>query len=260
MTPNKTVVLYSGGLDSTVLLYLLAAKGASLKPLLINYGQVNQRELEVADDFCQRLNLEAEYMPGMLGLQRLSVSPSTESQEKIFNFDMILMSFGIGYAVSEGYGYVGHGMQGGRPEFASVMDAAAMLCESSQVRLLRPFVTASKADIVRLGEQLGAPVHLTWSCERNGHVHCGECESCLERREAFELAEVEDLTAYAPQGPSLVTPDNNISGVKQGLVASDGTPLESGEGETPRLVDVEKLSRVEAALVSEGKLAPVEGK
>jgi 7-cyano-7-deazaguanine synthase len=54
----------------------------------------------------------------------------------------------------------------------------------------------TKADIAALGESLGVPWADTWSCYQGAAVHCGRCGTCVERREAFQLAGVADPTAY----------------------------------------------------------------
>ena len=54
----------------------------------------------------------------------------------------------------------------------------------------------TKTDIVRLGADLGVDFSLTWSCYKGGEKHCGKCGTCMERREAFELAGVPDPTEY----------------------------------------------------------------
>ena len=64
------------------------------------------------------------------------------------------------------------------------------------LRLEAPFLHLDKADIVRKGAELGVPFAETWSCYRGGERHCGRCGTCVERREAFELAGVPDPTTY----------------------------------------------------------------
>jgi 7-cyano-7-deazaguanine synthase len=54
----------------------------------------------------------------------------------------------------------------------------------------------SKSDIVKRGNQLDVPYEKTWSCYKGQFMHCGKCGTCVERREAFELAGVPDLTVY----------------------------------------------------------------
>lgn len=66
----------------------------------------------------------------------------------------------------------------------------------ADVKLLAPFVTVSKADIVTEGAKYGTPFDQTWSCYKGGARHCGRCGTCVERREAFHLAGVTDPTDY----------------------------------------------------------------
>lgn len=54
----------------------------------------------------------------------------------------------------------------------------------------------SKANIVREGVWLNVPFADTWSCYQGGQRHCGRCATCVERREALPLAQVDDPTAY----------------------------------------------------------------
>jgi 7-cyano-7-deazaguanine synthase len=69
------------------------------------------------------------------------------------------------------------------------------------VEIMRPFIAMTKADIVRRGNELDVDYGRTWSCYVGGDVHCGECGTCVERREAFLLAGVPDPTPYVSTGP-----------------------------------------------------------
>jgi 7-cyano-7-deazaguanine synthase len=69
---------------------------------------------------------------------------------------------------------------------------------SGDFRVVTPFLHWSKADIVRRGAELGVPFADTWSCYRGDTRHCGRCGTCVERREAFELAGIPDPTDYEP--------------------------------------------------------------
>nr|MDQ3623087.1 7-cyano-7-deazaguanine synthase [Verrucomicrobiota bacterium] len=69
------------------------------------------------------------------------------------------------------------------------------------VELLRPFIAMTKADIVRRGRERRVDYARTWSCYAGGETHCGECGTCVERREAFLLAGVPDPTVYRNTGP-----------------------------------------------------------
>ena len=70
------------------------------------------------------------------------------------------------------------------------------LADWKNLNLLRPFVNFGKEELVRKGNELGAPLQLTWSCYAGREKHCGKCGTCVERKEAFALAKVEDPTEY----------------------------------------------------------------
>ena len=70
-----------------------------------------------------------------------------------------------------------------------------------QVELLRPFIAMTKAGIAAEGARLGVDFSQTWSCYVGGDIHCGECGTCVERREAFLDAGLPDPTVYLRTGP-----------------------------------------------------------
>lgn len=83
------------------------------------------------------------------------------------------------------------------PEFVGAMANAIYVGTYFTVRLSAPFVNASKADIIKKGDELGVPYNLTWSCYAGDEYHCGVCPTCRARKEAFIAAGVSDLTDYA---------------------------------------------------------------
>ena len=134
------------------------------------------------------------------------------------NRNMILLSVATGHALSIKAGQIAYAAHSGdhaiypdcRNEFAEAMANAIMLADWEQVELIRPFVDWTKADIVRRGAELGVPFAKTWSCYKGGDLHCGCCGTCIERREAFDLAKVIDPTPYAeaPQVSRASAPTN----------------------------------------------------
>jgi 7-cyano-7-deazaguanine synthase len=117
-----------------------------------------------------------------------------------------MLSIAVGVAVAEGASRVGFAAHGGdhfiypdcRPGVVSAFDEMTRLANEGfgEVAIEAPFLHISKADIVRLGSDLGVDFAHTWSCYKGGAVHCGTCGTCVERREAFELAGVADPTSY----------------------------------------------------------------
>jgi 7-cyano-7-deazaguanine synthase len=214
----KTVLIYSGGLDSTVLLYHLRSQGAPACCLGIDYGQRHRRELEAAAAICR--DLEIEYRIADLSAIRPLLAGSaltddidvpeghyaSESMKLTIvpNRNMIMLSVAIGWALSLKYEAVAYAAHTGdhaiypdcRPAFVDAMDKAASLCDWHRVSVIRPFIDMTKTDIVRLGAKLGVPFERTWSCYKGGRHHCGKCGTCVERKEAFQTANIPDPTTY----------------------------------------------------------------
>ena len=83
-----------------------------------------------------------------------------------------------------------------REDFMRAMGDAIRLGTYAEVDLLRPFISMTKAEIAGRGHELNVDFSKTWSCYVGGDIHCGECGTCVERREAFVLSGVPDPTAY----------------------------------------------------------------
>lgn len=76
------------------------------------------------------------------------------------------------------------------------MAAAVCAGTDGEVKFEAPFVDMDKAGIAKLGAELGVDFRDTYSCYKGGEKHCGRCGTCVERKEAFELAGIEDPTEY----------------------------------------------------------------
>lgn len=217
------VVVLSGGLDSTVLLYHHIAQGDSVRAISIDYGQRHGIELRYARATCQRLVIPHE----IVDLSSLSrVLPGSSQTDKnvpvpeghyaaetmkatvVANRNMILLSVALGHAVAhkcDGVSYAAHAGDHDcypdcRPEFVEALNKAAALCDWHPVQIHSPFVKLTKAQIVSVGAALGASFSQTWSCYRGANAadaHCGRCGTCVERRLAFIQAGVADPTDYA---------------------------------------------------------------
>ncbi len=87
-----------------------------------------------------------------------------------------------------------------REPFMQAIGNAMLLGTYAKIKLLRPFIEMSKADIAQEGFRLGIDFAQTWSCYQGGEKHCGKCGTCVERREAFALAGINDPTVYAETG------------------------------------------------------------
>jgi len=215
----KALVLFSGGLDSTVLAAQLLADGAETRLLSIDYGQRHAKELQQAEKIADALGLPHRILrlPDLGPL--LGGSSLTDDQVElpeghyaeesmkatvVPNRNMILLALAGGHALFIGFDTIAYAAHAGdhtiypdcRPEFADAMEKALGLADWQNLNLHRPFVNFSKEELVRKGNELGAPLELTWSCYAGREKHCGKCGTCVERKEAFALAMVEDPTEY----------------------------------------------------------------
>ncbi|MCR5183331.1 MAG: 7-cyano-7-deazaguanine synthase QueC [Opitutales bacterium] len=216
---KSSVVLLSGGLDSTVLLTKLKAEGRRVVAMGVDYGQRHSREMDAARAICARLGVEyrvadLKSLAGFFGGNSL-----TDHTQAVYEGDydeegmkttvvparnLILISVATAWAISLKCDSVAYAAHGGdhaiypdcRPAFAEALDKVVQISDWHKVVLERPFVAMDKAQIVRLGAELGAPLELTWSCYKGGNAHCGKCSTCRERREAFRAAGVPDPTHY----------------------------------------------------------------
>ena len=215
----KAVVLFSGGLDSTVLTYHLINQKAEVKLFSIDYGQRHQREISSSRMIAKLLNLnhsvlELPMIGEILGGSALTDTTielpeghyAEESMKKtvVPNRNMILLSLAAGHAISLNFDTVAYAAHAGdhtiypdcRPEFADSMEKSLKLADWNEIKLYRPFVNLTKEELVRHGLELGVPFEKTWSCYAGGNLHCGKCGTCVERKEAFELVGIPDPTDY----------------------------------------------------------------
>lgn len=95
-----------------------------------------------------------------------------------------------------------------RPEFMQHMGSAIREGTYARLELLAPFLRWNKAGIARHGAELGVDFSLTWSCYKGGELHCGKCGTCVERREAFLMAGLDDPTQYQSESALPQVPES----------------------------------------------------
>jgi 7-cyano-7-deazaguanine synthase len=218
------VTIISGGLDSTVLAYLLHRNGAALTLLSFDYGQRHRTELTYARRTAEVLHAE-HHLVDLTGLVTLLTgsaltdtkvdvpdghySDAAMRATVVPNRNAIMLDVAVARAVSAGADAVAFGAHAGdhpiypdcRPEFLRAYQQMASAANEGfahpRFRVLAPFIDVAKSDIAALGAHLGVPFADTWSCYKGGPAHCGRCGTCVERREAFAVAGVADPTEYA---------------------------------------------------------------
>ena len=214
---KDSVIVVSGGMDSVTLLY--EKKDEIALGISFDYGSNhNHNELPLAALHCQRLGITHVVVP--LGfMHQYFKSSLLESGDSIpdGSYDEenmkstvvpfrngVMLAVAAGIAESNGLTKVLIANHGGdhtiypdcRPEFIAAMDAAVEAGTFARVRVVAPYTNISKTDIARRGRALGIDYAETWSCYKGGHVHCGTCGTCVERKEALREAGIEDNTTY----------------------------------------------------------------
>ncbi|WP_378946558.1 7-cyano-7-deazaguanine synthase QueC [Paracoccus sp. R86501] len=217
----KTTLVCSGGLDSVSLAHSLAGQGKLSRIVSFDYGQRHRKELDFAAACARRLGVPF-HLVDLSGLgAALSGSALTDDIDVpdghyaeetmrvtvVPNRNPIMLTIAFGIAAANGDDAVAAAVHGGdhfiypdcRPAFTDAFGAMqkAALDGYADIDLHVPFVHATKADIVAEGARHNTPFAETWSCYKGGDRHCGRCGTCVERREAFHLAGVNDPTEYA---------------------------------------------------------------
>ncbi|WP_445505365.1 7-cyano-7-deazaguanine synthase QueC [Microvirga sp. G4-2] len=216
----KTLVICSGGLDSVTLAHKVAAERTLTRLVSFDYGQRHRKELDSARACAARLGVPHDIVD-ISAVGRLLTGSALTSGEPVPeghyaedtmritvvpNRNAIMLAIAFGVAAAKQADAVAAAVHGGdhfiypdcRPDFIEAFEAMQRhaLEGLADIALYTPFVRLSKADIVREGARLGVPFAETWSCYQGGDVHCGRCGTCVERREAFHLAGVDDPTPY----------------------------------------------------------------
>ena len=220
---KKAVVVLSGGMDSVTTLYKAMADKYEVYAISFDYGQKHKKELVCANKICEINNIKHQIVDltnitslisnSALTSEDIEVPEGHYAQENmkitvVPNRNMIMSSIAIGYAVNIGAEVIYLGVHSGdhfiypdcRPQFVDALNLAAYLGNegfcTKNFRIVTPFMYKTKADIAFEGHQMNVPYELTWSCYKGGEKHCGKCGTCVERKEAFKLAGVEDPTDY----------------------------------------------------------------
>jgi 7-cyano-7-deazaguanine synthase len=216
----KTLVICSGGLDSVSLAHMVAAEHELRSLLSFDYGQRHRKELDYAAACAERLKVPhrtidireiGRCLSGSALTDDLDVPDGHYAEETmrvtvVPNRNAIMLAIAFGVAAAQKVDAVATAVHGGdhfiypdcRPGFIGafqVMQRHA-LEGYADITLYAPYVNIPKAGIVTNGAKYNTPFAETWSCYKGGARHCGRCGTCVERREAFHLAGIEDPTDY----------------------------------------------------------------
>jgi 7-cyano-7-deazaguanine synthase len=221
----RSAVLFSGGLDSAVLLADEVARGA-VQPIYVSTGlawEAAERamlaRLLAAAPFAGRVpplvslsvDMRDVYAATHWALEGKPPAYHTPDEDVYLpGRNVVLLGKAGVYCAAAAIHRISQGTLGHNPfpdatrEFRAAMGQALSLGLAHEVLVEAPFAELGKADVIRLGAELGVPFELTLSCMAPGShqgpiVHCGTCSKCRERHDAFVEAGIADRTPYADE-------------------------------------------------------------
>lgn len=197
----RSVILLSGGIDSTVLLATRYSVGDEIIAVSFNYGQTHLRELAAARSIAHHYRVKHQIvslanvfhgsaLTGDTGI------PTQHAEEPdattVPGRNLVMISIGAAVAAAHQAPVVMFGANADdaagykdcRQKFVDAVSEATYTGTDSGVTVSAPLLRFTKRQIIDHGYRLDAPMHLTWSCYRGGEVHCGNCGACVSRIEA----------------------------------------------------------------------------
>jgi len=183
---SKCLILFSGGIDSTVALYLARTQFDAVQAFGVDYGQPHVKELEAAYVIAKEAGVwyDEVKVSGTFGVPDDLIFP---------NRNAILVSLAAAHALQVGAVAVGFSPHADdaalfpdcRPKFIEAMNEVLRVATDGKVWLWTPFLDFGKRKVVELGRALGAPLDQTWSCYGHGTSPCLTCLACTERARAL---------------------------------------------------------------------------
>ncbi|MCB1065364.1 MAG: 7-cyano-7-deazaguanine synthase QueC [Verrucomicrobiae bacterium] len=215
----KVVVLVSGGMDSVCALADAVTTHEVMAALSFDYGSKhNHCEIPMARVQAEKFGvphqvISLDFMDGLFDSDLLKSGgevpeghyEEANMKQTVVPFrNGIMLSIAAGYAESIGAGGLVIAAHAGdhaiypdcREDFMQAMGEAIQRGTYADIALLRPFIDMRKEGIALRGAELGVDFSQTWSCYKGGDIHCGKCGTCVERKEAFDLAGIDDPTDY----------------------------------------------------------------
>jgi 7-cyano-7-deazaguanine synthase len=218
---SRAVVLLSGGMDSCVCA-ALAARDFDAAAVHVSYGQRTEaRERQSFLAICERLKIHDKLLVRNEAFRAIGGSALTDESIEVPTAEGLghgvpvtyvpfrnahFLSVAVSWAEVLGAEkvYIGavepdsSGYPDCRPAYYEAFNRVVKLgTKDGKIEIVTPLIAMHKAEIVRLGLELGAPLDLTWSCYSREDEACGVCDSCALRLRAFEAAGVKDSIPYA---------------------------------------------------------------
>jgi 7-cyano-7-deazaguanine synthase len=218
----KSVVLLSGGMDSTLTAALAVRESTEIFALHLNYRhRTEKRELRAFRDVADALGIKSRLVVDIEFLREIGGSSLTDTNIEVSQADVTSSTIPTSYVPfrngnflsiaaswAEVIGaesiYIGaveedsSGYPDCRSIFFEAFEQAINLGTKpeTKLRIVTPVIHLRKSEIVRRSIEVGAPLALTWSCYKSEDLACGECDSCALRLRGFREAGVEDPIEY----------------------------------------------------------------
>lgn len=214
---KDSVIILSGGMDSVTM--LTEYRNNIAVAVTFDYGSNHaKKEIEGASYQCTKLGIEHIIIPLSFIYQYFKSTllegsdaipeghyASDNMKSTVVPFrNGIMLSIACGIAESRGLKYVMIANHAGdhaiypdcRSSFIASMKEAMIQGTYEGVTIKAPYTDLTKVDIAKRGAEIGVDYTHTYSCYKGGDIHCGRCGTCIERKEAFQLANVQDPTEY----------------------------------------------------------------
>lgn len=221
----KALVLFSGGLDSTVCLALAIEKyGAeNVTALSISYGQKHTKETKAAQEIAKHYGIKLKTLDlalifadsdcPLLVDGKGDIPKETYAEQQMHSGGKpvstyvpfrngLFLSSAASIAISLDCGVIFYGAHSDDAagnaypdcsrEFNDAINSAIFIGSGEQLKVEAPFVSKTKADVVAEGIRLGVPFEMTWSCYEGGEKPCGKCGTCRDRAAAFAANGIAD--------------------------------------------------------------------
>ncbi|MDD5472691.1 MAG: 7-cyano-7-deazaguanine synthase QueC [Candidatus Methanoperedens sp.] len=217
----KSIVLLSSGLDSTVAFKEAYNRCDEVLCMTFDYGQrAREKEISLAKKICELFGVGhviislpwygtfrgaltgGGEMPRISGNELDDKEITQKSAEQVWVPARNVVFLSIGAALAENYKYdlIVTGFDAeeaatfpdNTPEFVESFNEMLKFGTLTHPAIYTPLISMSKADIVKRGLKIDAPLEWSWSCYEGGEMPCGICESCLRRKRAFENTGVKD--------------------------------------------------------------------
>lgn len=218
---NIAVIAVSGGLDSCVTA-AIARQNYKLAFAHFNYGQrTEKRELKAFNDLSDFYNVDKKLIINISHLAEIGGSSLTDRKIEVSKADLSSIDIPTSYVPFRNANILSACVSWAEVLSAQTVFIGAVEEDSSgypdcrkifftafekmvnhgtkpaiEIKIETPLINLSKAEIVKLGMGLNAPLHLTWSCYENDDIACGVCDSCALRLRAFQRAGLDDPIDY----------------------------------------------------------------